>query len=973
MSRRFPQSFPLFRCIAPSAPPASSEPVWTGQSPLTNGSSTTSQQQKAPSERIDYRTPQQQQATLVRQSSANDTADSGIHSVVDGDSSGGGTAQSTLENVIVESQAKRAELVDHKAFAKDRGHQNLAAMENVADAVTTEAYVNKDRLADAAAAVGQGVDRVAAKAERSIETKTANGPLTAVATSPTSEYGSSRAPESAPSESGGQIEFPHRPPPLMAPSRRPFSPQQRPVSPSSLSTGANLTQDGREIDAELVEEGRYDPQSKAFSYVPAKSLEDHFKAPKQQTKLVLKTERTQGVDSNAPPPLTDNDLADLETAAIATPFEPQQTEKRSRQAGPPSSVSTPQAQRKRSTSATRAITPLADNIDHLLDPDFYLNFQDQPSGDTSSMNQQPPEARLPAHQPSATTTKKQPPQPAAKPRLVNGGNEADKGPFLSPEDTAAFDDLVAYGMKHSGGFTEGPSVKPAVPPRPPIKDRLSSDWSTPPAPAAHVPEYQKPLTIVNKVPPHLDTRRGWEPPKRAPGVYTEDDVRWDQVFDDFEKKFIKYPEPKERQPRTPQSAGLSSAAPSYQPQQRGWTTAPPTPVLSSRYQHQQPSAAHQRPLGESVLRALGPDYVDDSWAIGQNRTVAASLPVRPSTAMGFQSRYDEEEPATFVQPMSTRNPYASSPVAIPDTVRKTRSIPDDYGVEYGSAPPGHRARAQSGGGGGDWLSRQMEKLRVRRELNDPILRQRREQERLLLDELRHVHEDRMTKRNRSEADYSVEGVGVRTVEPGSEEDLWQKQQLQQHQPLQQQQPPSHLLYRPQSEQHAPPPEPHPHPRVQSQFHQPPSYQQPQQQPMSYFEHFTSGVSEPNTILLRREIITNPSESPLLAQAAFAGARPKTGSGYPYQTTSYEPQPFYNGGNTRSQARPEKPLDFHRLQEVLWDGGNFSQQHSTPQQQSTGSVSSRTVSSPRSILKKPKPSPVESQVGNSWLYFTILAE
>uniref|UniRef100_A0A915IKK5 Uncharacterized protein n=1 Tax=Romanomermis culicivorax TaxID=13658 RepID=A0A915IKK5_ROMCU len=57
----------------------------------------------------------------------------------------------------------------------------------------------------------------------------------------------------------------------------------------------------------------------------------------------------------------------------------------------------------------------------------------------------------------------------------------------------------------------------------------------------------------------------------------------------------------------------------------------------------------------------------------------------------------------------------------------------------------------------DWLERQMEKLNKRR---DPDALLRKEQERMLLDELKHVNDER----RRSEADYCVEGYGAKRVD-----------------------------------------------------------------------------------------------------------------------------------------------------------------------------------------------------------------
>uniref|UniRef100_A0A915PFF6 Uncharacterized protein n=1 Tax=Setaria digitata TaxID=48799 RepID=A0A915PFF6_9BILA len=66
----------------------------------------------------------------------------------------------------------------------------------------------------------------------------------------------------------------------------------------------------------------------------------------------------------------------------------------------------------------------------------------------------------------------------------------------------------------------------------------------------------------------------------------------------------------------------------------------------------------------------------------------------------------------------------------------------------------------------DWLKFQLRKLKAKRENNPEVLRRKR-QEKLLLEELKHVNGDRQMTRGRDEHTYSVEGYG-QTVDPLAE-------------------------------------------------------------------------------------------------------------------------------------------------------------------------------------------------------------
>lgn len=83
--------------------------------------------------------------------------------------------------------------------------------------------------------------------------------------------------------------------------RKVFSPLlRRPQTPNIAG------QQETEMDPNLVAMERYDPQSKAFSYVPKQALHEHFKSPKKHTmvmpmyeKLPFKTANASDISSAA--------------------------------------------------------------------------------------------------------------------------------------------------------------------------------------------------------------------------------------------------------------------------------------------------------------------------------------------------------------------------------------------------------------------------------------------------------------------------------------------------------------------------------------------------------------------------------------------------------------------------------------------------------------------------------------------------
>ncbi|KHJ47450.1 SH2 domain protein [Trichuris suis] len=89
------------------------------------------------------------------------------------------------------------------------------------------------------------------------------------------------------------------------------------------------------------------------------------------------------------------------------------------------------------------------------------------------------------------------------------------------------------------------------------------------------------------------------------------------------------------------------------------------------------------------------------------------------------------------------------------------------GSVYGSLPSDWSVSSATNAE--SWLDKQMQKLKLRQELTDPHLKKRREQERLLLEELKQVHEDRVARHNRQESDYTVEGIGSKSGASGDDE------------------------------------------------------------------------------------------------------------------------------------------------------------------------------------------------------------
>jgi hypothetical protein len=70
----------------------------------------------------------------------------------------------------------------------------------------------------------------------------------------------------------------------------------RPPSPSTRDADGGRPS----VDVALVGKDRYDEQSRAFSYVPARALKEHFTSPKKTTRLVQRIEDIDGNEINWP-------------------------------------------------------------------------------------------------------------------------------------------------------------------------------------------------------------------------------------------------------------------------------------------------------------------------------------------------------------------------------------------------------------------------------------------------------------------------------------------------------------------------------------------------------------------------------------------------------------------------------------------------------------------------------------------------
>lgn len=851
-----------------------------------------------------------------RELSANDTADSGIHSVADGE-----TEQ--LETVEVHNQGKRVVIDSAKEISRDIA--NGAAIE----------------------------------APSKIERKVFNREPEEVVMSTSLRSGSERergdARENG-AEKVGHDESGHRPPPVTPPSKRTFSPLMRPVSPAVV--------DDSRIDSDLVPTDRYDPQSRAFSYVPLQSLQEHFKAPrKPPTQLVQKIERTSRSTPSSPPPMGGefNDDKRDDYSSVIKP-------KSSSVQGPLSSS----------------------DIDQLLDPNFYLNFTDE---DAHYQSNKSPHLGLSSYEQSSSV------------------------PSSSTYAAGQDDNNDAYQSK---GFYTAPASAKKIPP--PVMAKPSRRLD--PAEESLLRDLEE-YEARNSVPPSP------KPHQISQMNNTNDRTRISAAADPYEHKLVNGGKMasnaynylnKERSSPVLQTPTLSMPPPPPVSQQV-LTPSPP------RRQHQQEPRWDDVFSDVSFARASPPrqtktlpqkiSHEPTSTVLNRSASPVMMNSVTRSfaeSAPPYQRRDDPFSKLHYGLKMDSPPLHASDDkfehVYTKPLVKKARSIPDDFIT----APWLESEPKQID----PWLEYQMEKLRIRREVNDPDVQRRKEQEKLLLEELKHVHDERMVRNNKREADYTVEGFGVRMEELGygihTNESGWARPEEEVSRNVRVDQP-GYNIRTDEPVYNVRTPEPVYGVRKQEQHygmkqHEPNYVARPQEQiygvrakERDYREDLgyrdrpveqSFGVrtdeqdygvrteerlrSKPTDfIVLKRQIVDNlddlPNKALITRQWSDSAYYPQSyGYNNDYHSSSvrrthansrdqHSPSPPPSGafihesqaykGDAVSpstwrspSAPPEGPTDFSRLQDILWDAES-SRTTMTP----TPSLSK--VSSPKSILKKPK--------------------
>uniref|UniRef100_A0A5S6Q928 SH2 domain-containing protein n=1 Tax=Trichuris muris TaxID=70415 RepID=A0A5S6Q928_TRIMR len=440
----------------------------------------------------------------------------------------------------------------------------------------------------------------------------------------------------------GPFESPYRQA-VIPPSRRALSPvKYHHLRQGALSPAAEKS----DIDVDLVGEDRYDPQSRAFSYVPAQSLVEHFRSPKKPTKLVATYKYTHGQDASAAAP---EDAADW-VQSLETPTDIQQQ--------PLQSVQQP-------------------NFDDLCNPNFYLNF----------------------------------------------GGSAEE-PIWS-------------------AHTELSTI-----PR---------SWS---APAAVSSKANKPAVLNNL--PALSFHQ-----PVVPATYKQQKGDHPQQVD-----------------QAAVEARLTPTYRSYQDDQLNRMHAEPTPSYFSR-------ELTKAPMTASVQQPLFIDQRNSPFLSPQNhfpfdkyeshfskRSESARSPLctsngflladqcRPPSAQCVFASAEGEAHSAASYVAAERDPLLLSAFQHPLYMADQRD--QGGGSIYGSSLPSDWS-VSSATNAESWLDKQMQKLKLRQELTDPHLRRRREQERLLLEELKQVHEDRVARSTRQESDYTVEGLGSKSGPSGGDD------------------------------------------------------------------------------------------------------------------------------------------------------------------------------------------------------------
>lgn len=195
--------------------------------------------------------------------------------------------------------------------------------------------------------------------------------------------------------------------PVKIPPKTPPKPLPSPdVTNRPITPGANTVESTPQIDTGLVGQDRYDPQSKAFSYVPAQALQEHFKSPKKQTKLVPHTYSDYDEDYSSLGINSDiESLAETPAKSLMGPTAfPQHStpiseelimDERPKKATvtsyPPSShLSTSQPLLVDNNNSQKS-PAVKHSLDDFLDPNFYLNFNFDTFVPETKPNVKPPE------------------------------------------------------------------------------------------------------------------------------------------------------------------------------------------------------------------------------------------------------------------------------------------------------------------------------------------------------------------------------------------------------------------------------------------------------------------------------------------------------------------------------------------------------------------------------------------------------
>ncbi|KFD70518.1 hypothetical protein M514_01015 [Trichuris suis] len=489
----------------------------------------------------------------------------------------------------------------------------------------------------------------------------------------------------------GPFESPYRPP-VIPPSKRVLSPAKY----QHLRLGAlSPATEKSDIDVDLVGEDRYDPQSRAFSYVPAQSLVEHFRSPKKPTKVIPTYEYTHGYDSSATPQAADDRVQSLETPTDADQ---------------PTALQQP-------------------NFDDLCNPNFYLNFggsAEEPILSThTEFSAIPRSWSAPAAVfPKATKATLLNNLPTSPPRqsMVSDFYKRQNSYLPQEIDQEAVDRHLAPSSRSYQEAQLNKAFAESV-----ANNHLQELTKT--SVAASV---QHPLRIYQRSSPFLS------PEDHFP-------------LDTYENHYSKRSE-------TAQSLLSASNGSFITGQQRAARIECSCSQLNFvlftvlRIEFSIASRAVQPFIPRDVVQPSEPFCLCMERTKDSNTQRLFSPTERE---MRSPTHYAVAEDDHLLQNAFERRLYMAD--------QRDQSS----GSVYGSLPSDWSVSSATNAE--SWLDKQMQKLKLRQELTDPHLKKRREQERLLLEELKQVHEDRVARHNRQESDYTVEGIGSKSGASGDDE------------------------------------------------------------------------------------------------------------------------------------------------------------------------------------------------------------